>query len=146
MEQSYKFNIYKKLKQFFIKKGKTQKANNIINKALLSISRENKLTLSYILLFVFNKLNSFFEIRKLYLRRRLNVIPFAANKKRRVYLVIKRIREVLLLDKRKKPISAKLQNEIFNIFLREKLSSSIKLKKADISKVFSYRSNIHFRW
>jgi len=146
MVQKRNINIYTKLKNFFIKKGKSQKAENIINNALLKFSRENKITLSYILLYVFNKLNSFFEIRKLSLRRRLSFIPFAANKKRRVYLVIKRIREVLLQDQRKKPISEKLRAEIFNIFLREKLSSSIKLKKTDTLKVFSYRSNIHFRW
>jgi len=146
MVQKHNINIYTKLKNFFIKKGKSQKAENIINNALLKFSRENKITLSYILLYVFNKLNSFFEIRKLSLRRRLSFIPFAANKKRRVYLVIKRIREVLLQDQRKKSISEKLRAEIFNIFLREKLSSSIKLKKVDILKVFSYRSNIHFRW
>lgn len=144
MEQ--KINIYTKIKKFFIKKGKSQKAENIINNALLKFSRENKVTLTYILLFIFNKLNSFFEIRKLSLRRRLNFIPFAANKKRRVYLVLKRIREVLLQDHRKSSFSEKLKTEIFNLFLREKVSSSIKLKKAETLKVFSYRSNIHFRW
>lgn len=146
MEQKHNFNLYTKLKKFFIKKGKSTKANNIINSALLVVSKENKITLTYILLYIFNKLNSFFEIRKLSLRRRLNFIPFAATKKRRIYLVIKRLREVLLLDKRKKSISEKLKTEIFNIFLREKLSNTLKVKKADISKVFSYRSNIHFRW
>ena len=98
------------------------------------------------LLYVFNKLNSFFEIRKLNLRRRTNFIPFAANKKRRVYLVIKRIKDILVLDKRKISLSEKLKTEIVNIFLREKISNSLKQKKMELMKISSYRSNIHFRW
>jgi ribosomal protein S7 len=146
MVQKDKLNIYIKLKKFFTKQGKSQQANKLINKALISVSKNNKITLTYMLLYVFNKLNSFFEIRKLNLRRRTNFIPFAANKKRRVYLVIKRIKDILVLDKRKKSLSEKLKTEIVNIFLREKISNSLKQKKMELMKVSSYRSNIHFRW
>ena len=146
MVQKDKLNIYTKLKNFFTKQGKSQQANKLINKALISVSKNNKITLTYMLLYVFNKLNSFFEIRKLNLRRRTNFIPFAANKKRRVYLVIKRIKDILVLDKRKISLSEKLKTEIVNIFLREKISNSLKQKKMELMKISSYRSNIHFRW
>ena len=61
-------------------------------------------------------------------------------------LIIKRVKIDSLLEKlRKISFSDKLADEIYNI-VSDKTCRSMELKKDNLKKSISYRSNIHYRW
>ena len=87
-----------------------------------------------------------FEIKKIKFRRSTHVVPFVLTSfKRKSYLIIKWLMEVVEQDKRKVPIAKKLSKEILNI-LKNKSSKALIKKKMNTKNAVINRSNIHFRW
>jgi len=146
MEQKKQYNLYKKFKNFFLKKGKATVANNIMKNILHFFSKKYKVSSYFFLLAIFKKLNSFVEIRQIKIKRKLYYVPFSISIQRRIYLVLKRLKQAVFLDKRKVSISEKIKTEIFLLLSKEKISKSLEIKKNDFSKILLNRANIHYRW
>ena len=140
-----KINLYSKFLGFLIKKGNKVVAKQIINNAFLIASKSTKLSLQFLLLKLFLKLNSFVEVKRVRIRRSSHVVPFAINFKRRLYLIIKWIMNAVHQDKRQVSMQHKLAFEIINI-IKNLPSKSLKLKEANITQALANRSNAHFRW
>jgi len=146
MEQKKQYNLYKNFKNFFLKKGKANTANNLMKNILHFFSKKYKVSSSFFLLAIFKKLNSFVEIRQIKIKRKLYYVPFSISIKRRIYLVLKRLKQAILLDKRKVSVYEKIKTEIFLLLSKEKISKSLEIKKNDSSKILLNRANIHYRW
>jgi ribosomal protein S7 len=98
-----------------------------------------------ILVLCFLKLNTLVEVREINSNRRTIFVPFYITFERRLYLVFKWILTAVSEDKRKISFSDKLADEIYNI-VSDKTCRSMELKKDNLKKSISYRSNIHYRW
>lgn len=82
-------SIYLKLLGFLIKKGKKKIAKDILDKALILVSKETRVAPVLVLLKVFSKLNTFIEIKKVNFRKRSHIVPFVIDYERRTYLITK---------------------------------------------------------
>ena len=138
-------NLYKKIINFFTKKGNKVKATKIVNEAFDKVSKETGLSFNSILSKLFSKLNSFVEVKKIRVRRGFHLVPFPISHKRSTYLIIKWLIQAIKEDKRKISFSDKLFSEI-NQTISSSSSKSLEIKTSNISQVLSNRSNIHFRW
>nr|NP_038195.1 ribosomal protein S7 [Synura synuroidea]AAF36961.1 ribosomal protein S7 [Synura synuroidea] len=139
-------NFYKKFKSFFLKNGDFRSANSLVDKTMLLLAKKYNTVPTRIFLSIFKKLNSFIEVRIIKKKRRTYFVPFAVGLNRRIYLVLKKLKETLILDKRKISFGEKLRHEIFLLLSKEKLSKSLQLKKDNLLKAAQNRSNVHFRW
>lgn len=146
MELKKQYNLYRKFKNFFLKKGKASVAISIMKNLVFFFSKKYKVTSYFFLLTIFKKLNSFIEIRQIKIKRRLYYVPFSISISRRIYLVLKRLKQAISLDKRKVSIFKKVRTEIFLLLSKEKVSKSLEIKKNDYSKILENRANIHYRW
>ena len=73
-------------------------------------------------------------------------MPFSIGKQRRIYLVLKVLKQSIFLDKRKISVFKKLRTEIFFLLFKEDLSKSLKIRNENLKTCLDNRSNIHFRW
>lgn len=140
-----KQNLYHKFLGFLIKKGNKLGAKRILHNAFLKISRQTGLSIHILLLRLFYKLNTFVEIKRVRKKRSFHLVPFSITFKRRSYLVIKWLMQVINVDPRHVSTSEKLFNEIQST-LSKSPSKSLKLRNQNISQSILSRSNIHFRW
>jgi len=137
--------IYTNFLGFLTKNGNKLAAKKIIDEAFLETSRQVNFPLHLILVKVFSKINSFVETKKIRIKRSTHIVPFGVTSKRRFYLVIKWLMEVVAEDKRKISTSKKLSAELLNIF-KNKSSKTIAKKDLNLNQATSNRSNIHYRW
>jgi len=137
--------IYAKILGFLIKKGKKSVAKKTLDNAFVITAKKTGLSLHYLLLKVFSKLNTFVEIRKLRIRRRAYFVPFSINVKRRSYLAIKWLVSAVDQDSRKVSMAEKLATEIYKV-VNNLPCKSIKTKESNNSQAIANRSNIHYRW
>jgi len=137
--------IYSKILGFLIKKGKKSVAKKTLDNAFIITANKTGLSLHYLLLKVFSKLNTFVEIRKLRIRRRSYFVPFSINVKRRSYLAIKWLVSAVDQDTRKVSMAEKLATEIYKV-VNNLPCKSLKTKESNNSQAIANRSNIHYRW
>jgi ribosomal protein S7 len=137
--------LYKKFLGFLIKKGNLISAKSILDKTFLIVSKKTGYSMEVALLKLFLFLNTFVEVKKVRIRRRSFLVPFSINLKRRSYLIVRWLMQVVLEDSKRDSLSNKLSIEIINI-LKGVSTRSKKLKALNISQAISNRSNIHYRW
>lgn len=140
-----KLNLHAKLIGFLTKKGNKNKAKIIVNSVFRKLSFYSKRSTRRIFLRIFSALNVFVEARKIRIKRRSHVVPFAITLKRRSYLIVKWIMKAVNESKKKDPIAKKVYREFVRI-LKKKPSKALKIKKFNDKQVLANRSNMHFRW
>jgi ribosomal protein S7 len=141
-----KKTFYTKLLGFLTKKGKKSVSRKILNDAFLEVAIQTNLSLYTVFIKVFFSLNSFVETKKVKIRRTSHIVPFGITFKRRSYLIIKWLLEVVSQDKRKVSTSKKLATELLNIVKNKTISKAMSKKTQNISQAINNRSNIHYRW
>jgi ribosomal protein S7 len=147
VQKKNNIQLYLKLTNFFIKKGKLNFSKNLIVWVLLKIFQKTKLSPYKSIIFLFFSLNSFIEIRQILRKRRKHFVPFSLTLNRRIFFCLKWLKLSLQNDNRKVSLKEKLSSEVLTIFLNKKKSKSLNLKKTiNDNKIFLYRSNVHFRW
>jgi len=144
-KKKHVFYLYEKFLGFLIKKGYKVQAQQILNSTLQKISKKTGFSSSKILLLVFLRLNTFVEVKKVRVRRRINYVPFPVKFKRRVYLMLKWIILAVKKNRRKIPVVKKLMFEIISIIKRYR-SKALKLRRDNVNNAFRNRSNSHYRW
>jgi len=137
--------IYINFLGFLTKNGNKLVAKKIIDNAFLTASQYLSIPLHLVLIKVFFKLNSFVETKKVRIKRTTHTVPFGITFKRRSYLILKWLMEVVKEDSRKISTSKKLSFELINI-LKDKSSKSVLKKNLNINQAIANRSNIHYRW
>jgi len=137
--------LYKKFLGFLIKKGGRVTAKRILDKVFFSVSKITGFSIDILLIKLFIKLNSFVEVKKIRIRKRILFVPFSINLKRRSYLVVKWLFEAISKDKKRNSLSTRLAQEIL-LVLSSNLSGSKKLRDINIAHAIANRSNIHYRW
>lgn len=140
-----KKSLYSHFLGFLIKKGKKNKAKNILNKAFKDVSIKLNKPMFVLLTTVFLKLNCFVEVRQIRMRRAIHFIPFLANFKRRTYLTIKWLFKTVLEDKRQISFEKKIVSELTSL-INDSTSKSLNLKKKNLIQALQNKSNLHFRW
>ena len=142
---SHKKSLYSILVGFITKNGNKSQATKIVNSAFFKVSKKTGLSKRQILLKLFLKLNSFVEVRKLKIRKRIFFVPFPTTLKRRLYLTIKWLVTASKENKKKISISEKLAIEIEQTIMTNS-SISLKFLKSNIDLALKNRSNLHYRW
>jgi ribosomal protein S7 len=142
----YKKTFYTKLLGFLTKKGKKSVSRKILNATFFAVANQTNLSLHTIFIKVFFSLNSFVETKKVKVRRTSHIVPFGITFKRRSYLIIKWLLEIVSQDKRKISTSKKLATELLNVVSSKAVSKAMSKKTQNISQAINNRSNIHYRW
>jgi ribosomal protein S7 len=137
-------NFYKRFIGLFIKKGKKSIIIKIISNIFIQLCKKFKLSFIFLMHTIFLTLNIFVESKSVKIKRRTFIVPFTINFKRRMYLCIKWILLSVLKNKTKGSLFDKLFSELTNIINKD--SNSLNLKKENLLKALSNRSNAHFRW
>lgn len=145
-KKQFKKTLYNSFVNNFVLGGKKKLAKNIIDNTFLNLSKNLRVSIVQLLFRVYLKLDCFVEIKHVKIKRRKYTIPFAVNYSRRIYLIIKKIKNSTKSDKRRINFSEKLKIELYNIINFQSSSKAIKSSKAQQALVKSSRSNIHFRW
>jgi ribosomal protein S7 len=138
-------NLYNKLLGFLIKKGKKNKAKQVLNKAFFLISEKTGYSMAYILFKVFLKLNVFVEAKTVRVKRRSHIVPFSLGLKRRSYLIMKWLIKSIVENQKKINSSHKIAEEILCL-INNSQSKAIKLRNLNNNLSLANRSNIHYRW
>ena len=146
MAQKKQIHLYKKFFKFFIKKGNSRFSLDLIKKLINFFSKKYKISAVLLFSLIYTKLNSFIELRKIKKKRRISLVPFSIGIQRRIYLVLKVLKQSIFLDKRKISVFKKLRTEIFLLLFKEDLSKSLKIRNENLKTCLDNRSNIHFRW
>ncbi|MEN9913480.1 MAG: Ribosomal protein S7p/S5e [Bacteroidota bacterium] len=137
--------LYKNFLGFITKKGNKTKAKIILDRVFLIVSRTTGLSMHVCMLKLFINLNSFVEVKKVRIGRKSLLVPFSISLKRRSYLIVKWLMQVIKNDKKKIELSSRLAEEVLSV-LRDTNSRSKKLRDLNLSQALSNRSNIHYRW
>jgi ribosomal protein S7 len=149
MSKKYKLfkkqSLYSILVGFLIKNGNKSIAIKVINTAFSKVSKKIGLSRRQILLKLFLKLNSFVEVRKLKVRKRIFFVPFPTTIKRRLYLTIKWLVMASQKNKKKISLSEKLAYEIEQTLTTD-TSFSLEFLKSNLDLALKNRSNLHYRW
>jgi ribosomal protein S7 len=140
-----RIQLYNKFVGFITKKGKKPKAKIIFDRALFNVVQKVKIPLNNLLLKIFLKLNSYIEIKTIKIRKKVHLVPFPTNYRRRVYLVIKWLVTAASENTRRFSFSKKLSLEILKL-IKNNSSKSMKIKQNNFVKALTNRSNLHFRW
>ena len=140
-----KKSLYAKFLGFLTKKGKKIKAKNLLSKAFENLSLKLHKPSFFLLTLIFLKLNCFVEVKKISNRRATHFVPFMANSRRRIYLIMKWLVRSVLEDKRRISFDEKLTYEMSNV-INSKTAKSVGLKEKNILQALQNRSNSHFRW
>jgi ribosomal protein S7 len=117
----------------------------ILDKTFFLVSRATGLSMHTCMLKLFSSLNSFVEVKKVRIGRRSLLVPFSINLKRRSYLAVKWLMQVIKEDKKRIELSSRLAEEILSV-LKNNNSKAKKLRNLNISQALANRSNIHYRW
>ena len=149
MSKKYKLfkkqSLYSILVGFLIKNGNKSIAIKVINTAFSKVSKKIGLSRRQILLKLFLKLNSFVEVRKVKVRKRIFFVPFPTTIKRRLYLTIKWLVMASQKNKKKISLSEKLAYEIEQTLTTD-TSFSLEFLKSNLDLALKNRSNLHYRW
>jgi ribosomal protein S7 len=149
MSKKYLFTnkktLYSILINFITKNGNKSAGIKIFNSAFSIVSKKTGFSTRQILLKLFLKLNSFVEVRKIKIRKRVFMVPFPTTLKRRLYLTMKWLMEASKSNTRKMPISQKLAEEIEQTIMTNS-SNSLKIFKENMNMALKNRSNLHYRW
>lgn len=145
-KKQLKKTLYNSFINNFILEGKKKTAKSIVDTTLLTLSTGSDLSLVQLLFKVYFNIDYFIEIKQVVIKRRTYTVPFSIIYNRRIYLIIKKIKNAINLDKRKISLSEKLKFELYNILNLSSSSRALKMVKKNQSLVRSSRSNIHFRW
>lgn len=138
--------LYQKFLGLLNKAGFKSKSKNILNSALLNASKKLKITPKLLLLNIFLKLNTYLEIKKFFLRKRIVFVPFyVTSYNRRTFLIVKWVLCATNMNLQRIPFSKKLAFEFISL-LTNKNSKSINFKLINIKQALKNRSNIHYRW
>ena len=138
-------NLYYKFLGFLTKKGDKLNARKLLDKTFFSVSKKLKVSREKALNLLFSRLNSFVEIKRIRVRRKIVLVPFPISFKRRSYLIVKWIIEATKVEKKKSPLHKKLTKEIISVLEGFK-SKSQNLRQMNFSKALANKSNAHFRW
>jgi len=141
-------DFYSRVLNSFIKQGKKSPVKKSFDECFFTLSKKFRKPLYLILKTIFLLLNNFVETKTLRIKRGRHIVPFPTVMNRRIYLVIKWLTIALKSKKRKSSFANSLKNELFNLFLNKRRSSSkiMKLKQENILRSLSNRSNVHYRW
>jgi ribosomal protein S7 len=142
----YKKTFYTKFLGFLTREGKKSTSRKILNATFFQVAIQTNLSLYTVFIKVFFSLNSFVETKTVKVRRRSHIVPFGITFKRRSYLIIKWLLEVVTQDRRKICTSKKLAAELLNIVRNKAVSKAIRKKNQNLSQAIKNRSNIHYRW
>ena len=137
--------FYEKFLGVLTKKGKKTIAKKILDTLLLKLSKRLNIPNTLILYFIFLRLNTFVEIKKISFRRSSHLVPFHITFSRRIYLALKWILLAVKKDSRKISTIDKFSNELFKI-LKNLPSESVKAKSLNDSQAVLNKANIHYRW
>lgn len=138
--------LYRKFLGLLIKVGFKSKAKFILDFALLNASKKLKITPKILLLNIFLKLNTYLEIKKFFLRKRIVFVPFyVTSYNRRTFLIVKWILCASNMNLNRISFSKKLTFEFISL-LTNKNSKSINFKFINVKQALKNRSNIHYRW
>lgn len=137
--------FYNVLLGFFIKKGKKQKAKVMLDRTFSILQERTRKPLSLLMGIFFFRLRTVVEIRKVKKGKHAHYVPFLVGPKRRVFLIVKWLKEAVEEDKRLVSYEEKLSSEILKV-LANKPCVSLNKKKENIKLAVSNRSNIYYRW
>ena len=98
-------NLYCKFLGFLTKKGNKLNARKLLNKTFFSVSKKLEMSKEKALNLLFYKLNSFVEVKKVRVRRKIVLVPFPISFKRRSYLIVKWIVDSTKGEKKKESSS-----------------------------------------
>lgn len=145
-EKQFRKNLYRSFVNNFIIQGNKKSSKNFIDNTLTSVAKLLNVSTTKLLFKLYFKLDSFVEIKQVKIKRRSYTIPFGVNYNRRIYLIIKKIKNSVRLDTRKVSSFEKLKTELYTLLKSRRNSRSLKLLKANQKLIRVSRSNIHFRW
>lgn len=139
-------NKYEKFLKFFIKQGKKIKIKKILENVLIQLSKKTKKSKSLRFFKIFLRFNSYIEVKRVKMRRRLFIIPTFVPAKRRFYLILKWLLLSIKKNKKKESMVKKFVQEIKKTILSDKKSNILLLKLDNYKEAFLNRSNMHYRW
>lgn len=140
-----KKNLYNLFLGFLTKKGKKTSAKFILETGLSLSCKQLSMDSPNLFLTIFKKLNTFVEVKKIKIKKRVHLVPFPLSIKRRIYLVIKWLLFATKINKNKVSTSIKLANELIGL-LTTTSSTSLSMKLSNNKNAVLSRSNSHFRW
>jgi ribosomal protein S7 len=148
MISNSKLNItlYNKVIGFLTKKGKRNKAVNILNSSFLKINQLSKKPTFYVINKLFSVLNVYVETRTVRVRGGVHTIPFILNLNRRIFLIVKWLISVVKKNSQKSPFFERFTKEISLILNKNSSSKVFRLKVLNENSAIKNRSNIHYRW
>jgi ribosomal protein S7 len=138
--------LYNKVVGFLTKKGKRNKAVNILNSSFLKINQLSKKPTFYVINKLFSVLNVYVETRTVRVRGGVHTIPFILNLNRRIFLIVKWLISVVKKNSQKSPFFERFTKEISLILNKNSSSKVFRLKVLNENSAIKNRSNIHFRW
>ena len=138
--------LYNKVVGFLTKKGKRNKAVNILNSSFLKINQLSKKPTFYVINKLFSVLNVYVETRTVRVRGGVHTIPFILNLNRRIFLIVKWLISVVRKNSQKSPFFERFTKEISLILNKNSNSKVFRLKVLNENGAIKNRSNIHYRW
>ena len=138
--------LYNKVVGFLTKKGKRNKAVNILNSSFLKINQLSKKPTFYVINKLFSVLNVYVETRTVRVRGGVHTIPFILNLNRRIFLIVKWLISVVKKNSQKSPFFERFTKEISLILNKNSSSKVFRLKVLNENSAIKNRSNIHYRW
>lgn len=121
--------FYNVLLGFFIKKGKKQKAKVMLDRTFSILQEKTRKPLSLLMGIFFFRLRTVVEIRKVKKGKHAHYVPFLVGPKRRVFLIVKWLKEAVEEDKRLVSYEEKLSSEILKVLANKPCVSLNKKKK-----------------
>ena len=145
---SFKKNFFKKIIGAFIKSGKKLQIKKQLNFAFQFIQQKTRYSFAYILNTLFIELNTFVEVRQIFIRKKMFFVPFFISVERRLFLAIKWFITSLKKSTENVPFSQKFIQEFLLLLKFEsgKEANSLDLKKNNDLLAIKNRANIHYRW
>jgi ribosomal protein S7 len=104
-------NLYCKFLGFLTKKGNKLNARKVLDKAFFNVSKKLKMSREKALVLLFSQLNSFVEVKKVRVRRKIVFVPFPISFKRRSYLIVKWVIDSTKREKKKALFIRSLQKK-----------------------------------
>ncbi|MEK0419586.1 MAG: hypothetical protein RIQ65_279, partial [Pseudomonadota bacterium] len=127
---SCKKDLYEKLIGSFIKNGLKLKIKKQVHKAFQILRVTTGYSFSYILIALLAELNTFIEVREVYLRKKKTFVPFFISFERRFFLALSWLIKSLKDNKNKLSFAEKLVIEI---------SAILKVNGHKTSKALNYK-------
>jgi len=139
-----KKTFYNNLMGCLTKRGKRQKAKQILDQSLLQTSKVTRNCASKILYRLASKLGNLIELRKLKIRKNVILVPFLSKKNRRQFLVSKQLVSELKTNRKKFDGATKLSEHMRSFLLKG--GDNFNKRKLYQKQILANRSNLHFRY